>query len=79
VIDNFILAINVVLPILIIIFFGYFIKQINMVDDISLKKFNNMVFKVFMPILLYKNISNLKSRRIFVYLLLKLRNKQKMT
>ena len=54
--ENLILAINVVLPLFFTMAIGYFLRQIHMVDEPLLKKLNSLVFKVFLPILLFTNI-----------------------
>lgn len=58
--SNFILSINVVAPLFLTIAFGYYIKKINLVDDYSLKKMNNLIFKTFLPMLLFINVYNTK-------------------
>lgn len=62
---NFILAVNVVLPTFVIIILGFYIKKFGLVDDSSSRRFNNVVFKVFMPILLFKNISSVNLKEEF--------------
>lgn len=57
--NNFILTMNVVLPLFLTIVFGYFIRRINLVDDYTLKKVNNLIFKTFLPMLLFFNIYNI--------------------
>lgn len=56
--ENFILSINVVLPLFFTIIFGYFLKKIKLFDNYTLKKMNNVVFRSFLPILLFYNIYN---------------------
>lgn len=56
--ENFILSINVVLPLFFTIIFGYFLKEIKLFDNYTLKKMNNVVFRSFLPILLFYNIYN---------------------
>lgn len=56
--ENFILSINVVLPLFFTIALGYFLKLIKLFDDYTLKKMNNVVFRCFLPILLFFNIYN---------------------
>lgn len=58
--NNFILSINVVAPLFLTIAFGYYIRKINLVDDYSLKKMNNLIFKTFLPMLLFINVYNTK-------------------
>lgn len=54
--ENFILAINVVLPIALIISLGIFLKKIKFLDSRSTTVVNKLVFKVFMGILMFVNI-----------------------
>lgn len=56
--ENFILSINVVLPLFITMILGYFFKSIKLFDDHTVKQMNNLVFKSFLPILLFYNIYN---------------------
>ena len=58
--NNLILSINVVTPLFFTIMFGYFIRKIDLVDDYALKKINNLIFKTFLPMLLFFNIYNTK-------------------
>lgn len=58
--NNLILSINVVAPLFLTIAFGYFIRRINLVDDYTLKKMNNLIFKTFLPMLLFFNIYSTK-------------------
>jgi predicted permease len=58
--DNLLLALNVVFPLMIMMILGYFLKKINFVDDHSLNVMNNLVFRVFMAILLFLNIYNVE-------------------
>ncbi len=44
------------MPILLLIFVGYFLRQIHFADDVFFKKINTMVFKVFLPVLLFNNV-----------------------
>ncbi|MDP4118168.1 MAG: AEC family transporter [Bacillota bacterium] len=54
--NNFILSLNVVLPLFLIMSLGYFLKYINFFDSNTLKQLNNAVFKVFLPILIFYNV-----------------------
>ncbi len=62
--ENFILAVNVVLPIALIMLLGAYLKKIEMVDDITINKMNKMVFRVFMGILMFINIYNIRVQNI---------------
>ena len=54
--ENFILSINVVLPLFIIMTLGYFLKSIKLFDNHTVKQMNTVVFKSFLPVLLFYNI-----------------------
>ena len=57
-IENFIISINVVLPLFLTISLGYFFRQVKLFDDHTLKVMNNLTFKSFLPILIFFNIYN---------------------
>lgn len=63
--ENFMLAMNVVLPILIILTIGYILKYFKMLDDSSLHQMNSLVFRVFMSSLLFINIYRLEAEEVF--------------
>jgi len=63
--ENFILAMNVVLPILIILTIGYILKYFKMLDTSSLNQMNSLVFRVFMSSLLFINIYRLEAEVVF--------------
>lgn len=54
--ENFIVAFRVVLPIFLLISLGYLFRRIQWVSEKSLKEFNLLVFKVFLPVLLFNNM-----------------------
>lgn len=54
--QNFIVTINVILPTFIMIGLGYFLKQIKLFDDHTLKSMNSVTFKTFLPLLLFYNV-----------------------
>ena len=54
--DSFIFAINAVLPILLLVSLGYFLKRIKLLSDEFLAKGNKFCFYVALPALLFKNI-----------------------
>jgi len=57
--ENFLLALNVVLPIFFIMTLGFFLKKIKIVDENSLNIMNRLVFRVFMTTLLFLNVYNI--------------------
>lgn len=54
--ENLILSLNVVLPLFITMTLGYFLKSIKMLDKKLLDSMNTIVFKIFLPLLLFNNI-----------------------
>jgi len=54
--DSFILAINVVIPLFLLMALGYILNITHMLDDKTLSVLNKLVFKVFLPALLFYNI-----------------------
>lgn len=54
--DVLILSFQVVFPIFGMIALGYFLKLFHMFDEHSLKVLNNVVFRVFLPMLLFINV-----------------------
>lgn len=59
--ETFIFAANAVLPIIILILLGYYLKQIHFYDNNFLKVANKFVFKVALPTLLFYNVYNIES------------------
>ncbi len=54
--DSIILAFKVVFPILVYVSIGYFFKCIKLYDEKSIRVANDLVFKLFLPCLLFYNI-----------------------
>ncbi len=59
--DIFMFSFNAVMPILILFVIGDLLKVTGFADDSFFKKANAMVFKVFLPVLLFKNVYDLDS------------------
>lgn len=59
--DVFTYAFNSVAPILLLVLLGFLLKKLNFADDSFFKKANSLVFKVFLPTLLFTNVYNLSS------------------
>lgn len=54
--ENLILSFNVVAPLFFMMVLGYFLKYIKMYDQNTLDIMNKVVFKVFLPVLLFYNV-----------------------
>lgn len=59
--EVFSFSFNAVSPIILLAVAGYIIKQTGLFDDDFFKKCNSLVFKVFLPILIFKNIYDINS------------------
>ena len=59
--DIFLFSINAILPLILLILLGYFLKEINLLTKEFLKIGNKMVFRVSLPVLLFCNIVELES------------------
>lgn len=56
--DSFLVAVNAVIPFLIYITFGYFVRAAGLVDEAFMNRLNHMVFRAFFPILMFYNLYN---------------------
>jgi predicted permease len=54
--DNFIFSLNVVLPLVFLMFIGSFLRRINIFDEDFLRKLNKITYCVLLPVLLLNNI-----------------------
>ena len=63
--DSFIIALNSVLPVFLMLALGYFLKIIKLIDNELITKGNKLVFKVFLPTLLFKNVYTSQLKSVF--------------
>ena len=54
--DSFIAAVYVVVPMVLQIFLGWLFRVESLIDRPTMKKFDKLLFRIFMPLLLFKNI-----------------------
>ena len=59
--DSFIFAINAVLPIILMVAVGYAIKRIGIITKDFAKAANKLVFRLFLPTMLFMNIYNIEA------------------
>lgn len=59
------LSFEAVMPIFILMSTGYFIKRIKLADKKSLDVINKLIFKIFLPVLLFYNIYNTQTSDVF--------------
>ena len=57
------LSFEAVMPIFILMMLGYIIKRIKLVDKRSIDVVNKLVFKIFLPVLLFYNIYNTQTAK----------------
>ena len=59
--QDIIFAINAVMPIILMIIVGYILKKIHLLDEENAKKLNTLVFRVFLPVMLFLNVYKIES------------------
>lgn len=59
--DTLLFATNAILPIVLLIFLGYFIKRSGFLEESWFKKGNKLLFRVILPSLLFVNVYNIES------------------
>ena len=59
--ETLLFALNAILPIILLIFFGYFLKRKNFLEEAWFKKGNKLIFRVCLPTLLFVNVYNIES------------------
>lgn len=55
--NNLIFSLNATVPVFLIMVFGGLIKKAGIIDENTTDKINNLVFKVLLPVLLFKDLS----------------------
>jgi predicted permease len=56
--DNLIFSVNTVLPLLLMMLVGLLCRRLGMFDDRFVSKGNNLVFRVFLPVMICRNLIN---------------------
>ena len=59
--ENLIFVINAILPIILMIVVGYFLKRIKLLEDEIAKKLNTLVFRIFLPVMLFLNVYKIQN------------------
>ena len=54
--EDIIFAINAVLPIILMIMVGYILKKIGLLEEENAKKLSTLVFRIFLPVMLFLNV-----------------------
>ncbi|AKN30727.1 transporter [Clostridium carboxidivorans P7] len=63
--NNLIFSFNVIMPIFLVVFLGYFLRKINMIDDSFVNMAIKFNFRVGLATLLFKNIYTAKFSNVF--------------
>ena len=63
--ESLIVSINAVLPVFLMIALGYLLRRIKLVDDDLVSRVNKLVFRVFLPIMLFNNIYTSDLKGVF--------------
>lgn len=63
--QNFLISFNVVFPIFVMMALGFLIKKTKLVNDMSVKQMNNVVFRVFLPLMIFKNVYESEIAEVF--------------
>lgn len=58
--DSFLFSLNAVLPIVVMVAIGYFVKQMGLLNDTIARALNKLVFRLFLPAMLFLNIYDIK-------------------
>ena len=59
--EVFIFSFNAVMPILLLTFTGFIVNRLHFADDDFYKKLNSLVFKLFLPVMLFLNVYEIDS------------------
>lgn len=59
--EDIIFAVNAVLPIILMIATGYLLKKVNLLQEDTAKKLNTLVFRIFLPIMLFLNVYKIEN------------------
>ena len=59
--ETLLFAINAIMPIILLILLGYFLKRRSFLDEQWFKKGNKMIFRVCLPAMLFINVYNIES------------------
>ena len=59
--DSFLFALGAVAPIVLMVLVGYFLKRLGYMNERFAKEANRLVFRIFMPVMLFLNIYRIES------------------
>lgn len=59
--EDLIFVIERISPIILMVVIGYFLKRINLLEENVAKKLNTLVFRIFLPVMLFLNVYKIQS------------------
>ena len=59
--DDLLFTTNAVMPIVAMVAIGYFLKRLKIISVAGAKEMNKLVFKLFLPVLLFFNVYKIES------------------
>ena len=65
--EDLIFAINAVLPIILMIVVGYILKKIKLIEETTALKLNTLVFRIFLPVMLFLNVYKIQNFNEIVF------------
>ncbi len=68
--ESLILSFEAIMPIFLLMVLGYVLKSVKMADENNFNVINKLVFKVFLPVLLFYNVYTTESLEIFDFKLI---------
>ena len=63
--QNFLISFEVIFPIFLLMVIGFFLRKINILSESTTKQLNNAIFRVFLPVMVFKNIYESKIEEVF--------------
>lgn len=63
--NSLIVSINAILPIFLMFALGFVMRKIHLVDDDLVSRVNKLVFKIFLPVMLFNNIYSSELKSVF--------------
>ena len=63
--ENFLISFNVVFPIFLLMALGFFLKQIKLLSEPTVKQMNQFVFKAVLPASIFKNVYDSSIKEVF--------------
>jgi len=62
--QNFFISFNVVFPIFLMMALGFILKRVGVLSENTVKQMNNVIFRVFLPVMIFKNVYNSEIKEV---------------